>query len=51
LMAMGGMPNKYLETRDKFKVNKLTSAEIDDLIEFLKALDEPATLLEPTVPD
>ncbi|MHC5109892.1 MAG: cytochrome-c peroxidase [Planctomycetota bacterium] len=48
-MVDGGLPNKYLDTINLQKAD-LDETEFNDLIEFLKALDEPTTLKEPKLP-
>jgi cytochrome c peroxidase len=52
LMATGGKPNKYLDEKNlaDAKNAKLTDAEIDDLVAFLRALDVNNTIEEPTLP-
>ena len=45
----GGKPNPYLDRSNLEKV-KLTGAEKQDLIAFLRSLDEPCTFAEPQLP-
>lgn len=49
IMVAGGIDNPHLD-RENLKPATLTADEFKDLIEFLKALDEPATLKEPRLP-
>ncbi len=49
LMAGGGLANPHLST-DKLKPAGLSPAQIADLIEFLKSLDEPCNLPSPPLP-
>ena len=49
LMLDGGIDNPQLD-RKNLKEVKLTSAEGDDLIEFLKSLDQPCEWAEPPLP-
>ena len=48
VMVVGGIPNPH--TDEKLKKAELTEAEIGDLIEFLRSLDEEGELSEPSVP-
>jgi cytochrome c peroxidase len=52
LMSTGGKANKYLDEKNlaDAKNAKLTDAEIDDMMAFLKALDVNYTIEEPTLP-
>jgi cytochrome c peroxidase len=52
LMSTGGKPNKYLDEKNlaDAKNAKLSDAEIDDLVAFLKALDVNYTIEEPSLP-
>lgn len=45
----GGKPNPYLD-RANLKKARLTAAEKQDLIEFLKSLDQPCEFKEPALP-
>jgi cytochrome c peroxidase len=49
VMANGGIANPFLD-RENLKKRNLSAAEIADVVEFLKALDEPARIKEPKVP-
>lgn len=49
IMAGGGIENEWLD-RANLKKADLTEEEFRDLLEFLKALDEPAALKEPKLP-
>ncbi len=49
LMVGGGIENPHLD-RANIKKADLTDAEIRDLVEFLKSLDEPGKLLAPRLP-
>jgi cytochrome c peroxidase len=48
LMVKGGIPNSQLD--EKLKPADLTDAEITDLIDFLKSLDEDCSMPEPALP-
>jgi cytochrome c peroxidase len=50
IMVGGGLPNPQLDTANLQKA-ELSPAEIGDLVEFLKALDEPYELLRPALPE
>ena len=52
LMSTGGKANKYLDEKNlaDAKNAKLTDAEIDDMMAFLKALDVNYTIEEPNLP-
>ncbi len=49
LMSGGGLDNPYLDRVNLQPVN-LTGAEFEELIEFLKSLDEPTKIPEPRLP-
>lgn len=49
IMLGGGKKNKYLDTTN-LKPVKLTKAEKDDLLAFLRSLDVEYTITEPTLP-
>jgi len=49
LMAGGGLANPHLST-DKLKPANLAPAQLADLVEFLKSLDEPCNLPAPPLP-
>jgi len=49
IMVNGGIANDYLDSTN-LQPAGLTDEEISDLVEFLKALDEPTELEIPTVP-
>jgi cytochrome c peroxidase len=49
VMLAGGKKNKYLDTTN-LKPMKLSKAEKDDLLAFLRALDVDYTITEPTLP-
>lgn len=49
LMVQGGIDNEHLD-RTNLQPANLTDEEIADLVEFLRALDEPAELEMPEVP-
>ena len=49
IMVNGGIANDYLDSTN-LQPAGLTEEEISDLVEFLKALDEPTELEIPTVP-
>jgi len=49
LMAKGGNPNQFLD-KTNLEDRKLKPEQISDVVEFLKALTEPATLKEPKIP-
>jgi cytochrome c peroxidase len=49
LMLAGGIDNPHLDKTNLQPAN-LTDAEVKDLIEFLKSLDEPTKLSEPKLP-
>jgi len=49
IMAGGGIENPLLD-RANLSKTELTAAELSDLIEFLKALDEPGELAVPRLP-
>ena len=49
LMLGGGKPNKYLDKKNLQK-RKVTPAQKQDLLAFLKALDVDCTLTEPKLP-
>ncbi|MGB0717528.1 MAG: cytochrome-c peroxidase [Phycisphaerae bacterium] len=48
-MVNGGLPNKHLDTMNLKKAD-LTEQEIQDIIAFLEALDEPTNLKHPKLP-
>lgn len=49
IMVAGGIENPWLDTANLKRV-ELTSQQFADLIEFLRSLDEPATLEAPRLP-
>ncbi len=49
LMVNGGVANPFLD-RENLKKRNLSAADVADVVEFLKSLDEPARIATPTLP-